>query len=321
MPLITTHNYFAKDVFKNSNKDITDTFKEKQNIYELFAQGFDPFIFYEFFKPKKFDLQGYCHKNDTDTFFLNYIKKIKEHSLQNNPSVLAALYGHITHYILDSTAHPYIVYKTGEYKKEKPKTQKYNGLHNKMEMQIDAYLYEQRTALPYKNFKIHKHLITKEKFDKQLLKLLNEIYRETFNILEGGDKFQKGCHIMYNAYKFLIVDKTGIKKYFYRLFDKITPKKKGVYEYFSAHVTNINPTIFNNEHHTWYNPWNKMPSTESFFDLYEKALEKGKLLFEATHKFINNQMTEEEYKKVLKDYSYVTGFSWHIKGEVKYLEF
>lgn len=321
MPLITTHNYFAKEVSKKTNTSISNTFKEKQNLYELFAQGFDPFIFYEFFKLKKYDLQGFSHRNNTNTFFLNFIKKIKEKNLENNPSVLAALYGHLTHYVLDSTTHPFTVYKTGEYKKEKPETRKYNGLHNKMEMHIDAYLFEQQNHLPYKYFKIHKYLITKEKFDKNLMNLLNEIYQETFLVKNGGKKYQKGCKIMYYSYKFLIVDKTGIKKFFYHLFDKITPKKEGVYENFSTHITQIDSSIFNNEHKIWYNPWNKKESTESFFDLYNKAIDICTALFEATYKFINSQITEKEYKKFLKDKSYLTGLSWHIKKDIKYLEF
>lgn len=322
MPLITTHNYFAKEVLSKTKQEITVTFIEKQNLYELFAQGFDPFIFYEFFKLKKYDLQKYCHYNDTDTFFLNFIKKIKEHHLQNNPSVSAALYGHLTHYMLDNTTHPYIVYKTGEYYKEKPETIKYNGLHNKMEMEIDAFMYEQKEHKPFKNFKIHKHLITKEKFGQELLRLLNEVYEETFPIHNGGDKYQKGCRNMYYAYKFLIVDKIGIKKFFYYLFDKITPKKEGVYANFSTHITHIDSTILNTEHLPWNNPCDKMiKSNESFFDLYNKALEECLTLFEATHNFLNDKITEEEYKKVLKDKSYVTGLSWHTKKEMKYLEF
>lgn len=321
MPLITTHNYFAKDVFNKSKKEITNTFREKQNLYELFAQGFDPFIFYEFFKIKKYDLQKYCHYNETDTFFLNLIKYIKQKKLENNPTILASLYGHLTHYMLDSTAHPYIVYKTGEYEKEKPETLKYNGKHNKMEMEIDAYFYEQKEQKPFKNFKIQKYLITKENFDKDLLNLLNEVYEETFPIPNGGDKYQKGCKNMYYAYKFLIVDQTGIKKFFYHLFDKITPKKEGVYENYSNHITNIDTAILNKEHHTWHNPWNNEPNTKSFFDLYNDALENCIVLFEATYNFLQNKITEEEYKKVLKDKSYVTGLSWHSKGDMKYLEF
>ena len=321
MPLITTHNFFANTVFLDTPKEVTRTFEEKKNFYELFAQGFDPFIFYEFFKLKKQDLQEYCHYNKTDTFFLNFIRLIKEKHLEKNPSVLASLYGHLTHYVLDSTAHPYIVYKCGQYFKEKPETLKYNGRHNKMEMEIDAYLYEQKYHKPYRNFAIHKHLITKEKWDKELIPLLNEVYEMTYPIKNGGNKYKKGCKNMYYSYKFLITDKTGIKKKVYKLVDRLTKNKKGVYENYSTYVSSVDSSIFNNEHLVWLNPWNKTESIESFFDLFEKAKKHCIELFIETHKYLHNEITEEEYKKTLKDNSYVTGFSWHTKAEMKYLEF
>lgn len=321
MPLITTHNYFAKDVFKNTKKEIAKTFEEKQNIYELFAQGFDTFTFYLFFKPKQEDLQEYCHLNKTDTFFLNLIKKMKENNLQNNPTMLAILYGHICHYELDSTTHPYIAYKTGRYYKEKPETIKYKGLHNEMEMHIDAYLYEEREQKPFKNFKIHKHLITKEKIEPSLIQLLNEVYEETFRIRKGGNKYLKGCKIMYYSYKILIEDKTGIKKFFYCLVDKITPKKIRAYVNYSTYITNIKKNYLNLEHKTWTNPWNNQKSNKSFLELYEEAIQECTKVIEATHDFLHNKMTETEYKKVLKDKSYLTGLSWRLKNEMKYLEF
>lgn len=322
MPLITTHNYFAKDLLKIIPKEIQNTIIAKQNIYELFSQGFDPFIFYEFLNPKKYNLQGLFHEIETDTFFLNFIKNIKKEKLENEESIIAAIYGQLSHYILDSTCHPFIIYKTGIYNKEKKSTYKYKGLHTNMEMQIDAYLYKEREQKEYKNFKIHKHLITKEKFNPKLIQILNKTYEETFKIQNGGTNYQNGCKKMYYAYKFLIEDKTGLKMKIYHLIDKIFPNKKDVYAYFSNHVININTSIFNLEHKEWLNPWDdKLKSTNSFFDLYNKALKDGKKLFIATHNYMHNKISEEEYKKILKDNAYTTGLSWHIKKEIKNLEF
>lgn len=322
MPLITTHNYFAKDILQKIPENIANTFNKKQNIYELFAQGFDPFIFYEFFKIKKYDLQGTFHKIKTDTFFLNFIKNIKEHHLENDETILASLYGHLAHYILDSTCHPFITYKTGEYNKNKPKTYKYKGLHTKMEMQIDAYLYNQRTKKQFSTFKIHKNLITKEKISKNLLNILNLTYEQTFSLKKGGNKYQKGCKNMYYAYLLLIEDKTGFKKKIYKFIDKLTPNKNEIYEYFSSHITELDNKILNNEHNTWYNPWdNTIKSKESFFDLYKKALKEATTLIEATHNFLHNKINEKEYKSILKDKAYTTGFSWKIKKEITNLEF
>ncbi len=322
MPLITTHSYFAQDVLKKTSQKIKTNLENKQNIYILFAQGFDPFIFYEFGKIKKENIQSYCHINNTDIFFHIFIDLIKKHNLLNNENILAALYGHLTHYVLDSNVHPYIVYKTGLYDKDKPETLKYNGLHTKMEMNIDAYLYEQKNNKPFKNFKIHKYLITKEKFDDKLIKILNELYSQSFSIDKGGLKYQKGCLKMYYSYKFIIEDQTGIKRSIYHLIDKISKKKVGVFEYYNSHVKKIDESDLNLNHNTWLNPWdNTIISQESIIDLYNKAVNECLNLFQKTHEYLNDDITEDEYKRVLKDKSYVTGLSWHKKSEIKNLEF
>lgn len=322
MPLITTHNYFANDVFKNAKKEVTDQFIDKRNIFELFAQGFDLLQFYEFFNLKKEKLQEFCHENYTDIYFLNIIKNIKKEKLTKDPEVLASLYGHLAHYILDSNCHPFIFYKTGAYNPKNPETKKYLGLHTHMEMQIDAYLYETRNNKMFKHFKIHKNLITKERLSKTLIELLNTTYKQTFNIDNGGNKYQKGKKIMYYSYKFLIEDPTGIKTKLYKFVDLLTPKKGEIFEYYSSHIKKVDLKIFNNEHNTWYHPWlEDKTSNESFFDLYNKALNECTILFEKTDQFINNKIDEIEYKKYLKDYSYVTGLSWRQKETLKHLEF
>lgn len=321
MPNITTHNFFAKDLLKKCPSETRNSFKEKQNFYELFAQGFDPFFFRTYLLLKK-EIADYCHKNYTDTFFLNFIEIIKKKNLQKDPSVLAALYGHLAHYTLDSIAHPYIIYKTGEYKKKKKETLKYNGKHTHMEMQIDAFFYEHNSTQKFKDFPIHKYLITKEKFNQTLLNVLNENYLKTFHIKKGGNKYQVGCRLMYFAYKYLIEDKTGIKTFIYKQIDKITPRKKGVYEYFSSHITEVDLKIFNLEKKTWYNPWdNNIKSNETFFELYDKAIQEGTNLFKATYQYLNDEITTENYKTILKDKAYTTGFSWRNKSDIQYLEF
>ena len=322
MPLITTHYYFANDVLKLSKKEIINQIQDNKDIYELFAQGFDLFHFYEFFKLKKYNLSDYFHETNTDTYFLTLIKNIKKNNLTKNSEILASLYGHLAHYVLDSNCHPFIVYKSGIYNKNIPETKKYNGIHTKIEMQIDAYIYKQRTNKEFKYFKIHKNLITRKKFTKELIETLNTTYKQVHNIDNGGIKYQKSQKIMYYSYKYLIKDSTGIKTILYKLVDLLTPKKEGIFKNYSSHITKINYNIFNNEHNTWYHPWleNKI-STDSFFDLYNKALEECIILYEKTNLFINNKINEEEYKKYLKDKSYVTGLPWKKEVELKHLEF
>ena len=78
MPLITTHNYFANEVLLKIKKEISSSFIEKKNIYELFAQGFDLFQFYDVFKLKKenFWIVGTDMDNSTDYREIDYSGKI-----------------------------------------------------------------------------------------------------------------------------------------------------------------------------------------------------------------------------------------------------
>ena len=321
MPLITTHNYFAKEVFHKSKKEITNTFQDHLKVYELFAQGFDLFIFYDFFKWKKENLSNYFHTKKTDLFFIELAKFIKKEKKTHNSELLAALYGHLTHYILDSHCHPFIVYKSGIYDSKKKETYKYNGQHVFMEMQIDQYFYTKETNNQFKNFKIHKHLIPIKKLSNDLINDLNFIYKKTFNIENGGNKYNSGLKTMYYSYKYLIEDKTGIKRKLYQTIDFLIPNKSK-FQYYSTYIKHINEHIFNKEHHIWYHPWLKSDKhQESFFDIYQTALKEALMIFEKTNLFLNDQISEEEYKHYLKGKSYLSGLPWKKQVTLKHLEF
>lgn len=320
MPNIITHHYFAEEVLKNSKKDIINSFFGEKDLYYLFTQGFDPFFVYEIL-PFNEKLGYFLHDNYIDTFFINYIKVMKEQKLENDPALLAALYGHLTHYVLDSIIHPFVIYKCGEYNKNRPETYKYVGVHTRMEVEIDAYLYETRENKSFKDLKFHK-VNPKKKLNKNILKLLNKIYEETFKVKNGGFKYQKALNMAYLGLKYITNDKYGRKKALYHKIDKIVASKGHKIEAFSYYVTSIDKSIFNLEHQPWCNPCdNTIKSNESFFDLYNKAIAICVTLFEATNKYINEEIDLMEYQGILKDNSYVTGLSWQKKDELQYFAF
>ena len=320
MPNLLTHTYFAKDVLAKSSPKLKKTLKGQEHIYELFSFSFDPFFVYEKF-PLREEIGDYLHTNHIDDFFLNFTRAIKERDLQKNPTVLAALYGHLTHYILDSKCHPYIIYKTGQYVKGDKSTRKYAGLHSKMELEIDAYMYENREKKDFSSYKMYT-LVSRHKINKTLVEVLDSTYEETFGIEEGGKKYQHALNILYLGMKYVTKDKRGLKKAFYKRIDRITPRKSIKIEYFSYHVDTIDMTIFNNDHKEWCYPTdNTVRKTASFFDLYDESLEQCVKLFEATDKYLNNEITEEKYKTILGDKSYLSGLSWRDNRDFQYFEF
>ncbi len=320
MPNLLTHTYFAKDVFQKSSPKIKKSLKGAEHIYELFSFSFDPFFVYEKFSFHE-EVGDYLHTNHVDDFFLNFIRIIKERDLQNNPTVLAALYGHLTHYILDSKCHPYIYYKTGQYVKGNKETRKYAGLHSKIELEIDAYLYEKREKKDFSSYKMYT-LVSRHKINKVLAEVLDSTYEETFGIEKGGEKYQRALNILYLGMKYITKDKRGLKKAFYKRIDRITPRKSIKIEYFSYHVDSIDLSIFNNEHKEWCYPTdNTIKKNQSFFEIYDESLDKCVKLFEATNKYLNSEISEQKYRSILGDASYLSGLSWHDDRTFQYFEF
>ena len=141
MPSITTHYLFAKEVFNHLNKKEQACIKDDLNIYYIFAQSHD-FLFYYTFDIKNAkrikELGHFAHHNYTQDYLINIVKYIKDNYLENNSQLLGYLYGSITHYSLDTSAHPYIFYKTGIYRKSNPASKNYRGQHTLMEKDLDA---------------------------------------------------------------------------------------------------------------------------------------------------------------------------------------
>ena len=78
--------------------------------------------------------------------------------------------------------------------------------------------------------------------------------------------------------------------------------------------------FLNSNHREWRNPVvYDMTSTESFIDLYLKALKQAKVLVCASFDYINGK--EIDLKTLYTNKSYITGLDCSEKQELKYFEF
>lgn len=136
MPATYTHHIFTKDVYQSLNEEIKN--KINPELFHLFGKSFDTFFFY---KPK---IGTYAHNHCANLYFANIIEYMRNHELTHDPSLCAYLYGSICHYVLDSTAHPFIYYYGGKYDSKNKKTRSYRGKHDYIEIMIDALMCEER---------------------------------------------------------------------------------------------------------------------------------------------------------------------------------
>ena len=323
MPATVVHAYFAQDLNDILPKEI----KNKLDVDRLktFGQSTDSLMFYNLFSilpgKKIRDFQKYFHTNKTQEFFINLINYIKENDYTEDIDVNSFLVGAICHYVLDSTVHPYIYYKTGYFNKNDKSTYKYNNVHTFMETFLDNDMIKRRESInPYK-FNISKFSFDTSKFSNELNDTIKYTFKETFDVDNMDKIYYKSLKQMRNSIFIFRQDRYGIKKFFYKLADTFTSKRVFRFEAISYHYPlNDRHNFLNENHKLWRNPCDySLTSEESFLDLYLKALKLAKVMICASFDYINGK--DIELEKIFINKSYITGLDCELDKELKYFEF
>ena len=322
MPATITHAYFVKDVYDT----LPEYIKKSVNLQRCmtFGQNTDSLIFYNLLSIlpgkniRKF--QKTFHSNNTQEFFLNVIRYIKDNEI-NDSDTYSFLIGFICHFALDSTIHPYIIYKSGKMRKHDSSTYKYNNRHAYMEAFIDMDMVKRRRKCnPYK-FNFNKFICDTSPFSDSLNKTIDYSFFNTFKLENMSSIYYKSLKQMKFALNLCRKDSYGIKKSIYKFIDFLTPKGIFKFEAVSYHVDLEDKNNFLNNNHTmWRNPTTyDMTSNESFIDLYTKSYRLAKILICASFDYFNNK--DIDLEQVFTNNSYITGLDCNLKKELKYFEF
>lgn len=296
-----THSFFALDTLKNKHIDF--------KTLKICSCG--PDIFYA----KNRSYGRLMHRKKVNLFFENYVRYIIEHDLKDNISVMSSLYGFISHYVLDTHIHPFVFYKTGVYNKKKKETYKYLDLHSKMENYIDMYVSEEH-GYHFNKFKAHLFLFGNKTLDREVIKLLNDVLYDTYNIKDGGKKYQKGINSYYWNYKLFRVDLFGIKKGLYKIVDFFRKGKPQLSIY--SHYKRENMDI-NLEHKVWYHPSTKEKMSLSIPDILNNSQKEYLRLIGVVDSIIYNNLDISNIKE-FKNLSYINGCPIEDKQYIRYYE-
>jgi len=322
MPATATHAFFAKDVYDILPGEIRRNLNVKR--CKMFAQSTDSLMFYNLFSffPGKTirNFQRFFHRNQSQEFFLNLLRYIKDNNIKDC-DVYSFLVGFICHYALDSTLHPYIIYKTGEFKKGVAATYKYNNIHTFMENFIDNDMIKRRKKMNPYYFDFQEFYYDRGLFSEDLKKTINYAFYNTFQIKDMDKIYFKSLRQMNFAINVFRRDPKGIKRNIYKLIDTFTSRGTFRLEAVSYHYPlKDNHNFLNSNHNLWRNPTTyNMTSTESFVDLYIKAIKFAKVLICASFDYLNDKYIDLE--KIFTNLSYVTGLVCDLNKELKYFEF
>ena len=170
----SSHIIMAEKLYnKLNNKNVID-----KDLIKLFSCGHDLiFLNRSHFKE--------THTTNSSKFFIETIKYIKENNLQNNKLAMSYLYGHIAHYALDVTIHPFIGKVINEIK-----TKSIIKPHTYLECEMDKYLIKKYGSIDF-SFMNRKTIN-----NKTLRNMINTTYRTSYGFLNVSH--------LYEAYILLI---------------------------------------------------------------------------------------------------------------------
>ena len=298
MPDAVTHSYLANDV----KEALGFSYLENHfGLMQIGAQGPDP-LFYHHYQPWKKNLKANklgnrLHTEKTKPYLESIIK------MATSDADKAWVSGFLTHFALDTSAHPYIFYRTGLFNKT---TLENRGFHLMLERTIDNLNIQERgfDASTYNIRDIHFQL---KNLPTSIESMLNEVGKTLYEEPELGTRYKDGYQDFRSAIGVLAYDPHGHKNRLYLLLDKIT-KSEILYSALSPYgceKRGIDPK--NKSKSTWHHPVTNEPSNESFDELFAKALTKSISLIQAADAYW--QTKDESVFSLIKDESYDTGMA------------
>ena len=308
MPSIKTHYFFAHKLYQQDQARF-DFLKKHEDVLYLTAQGPDPLMFYGyvFWRKRKQikEIRDYASllHNQKDRIIakfvcmFDYALGLEKEELH---IALTAIYGELTHYILDSHLHPYVFYITGF--QEGVDATSYFYDHGRFESMVDTELET------YYNRRISAHSIV-ACGDKKLA-IINAMYAHCCQEL-GVSTYQDSVKDMRTIER-LLQDRFGIKKALMRLFGL---KKHQAYalSHFYHKPKHDKIDYLNQMKETWRFPDSGETSTASVFELFLEAKEAfnrvSSIFIEFDEELLATTLSKKSYDGIAYDQTFRYGDS------------
>lgn len=290
MPGFVTHYLFGRDMYhKLKNAPLRSNLYHNRGAYGLGLQGPDIFFYYlPSYVLHGNNIGALAHIEETNAFFHGLILS---HDLLTNETdrqiAEAYLLGFLGHYMLDTTCHPYI-YAMSHYK---GRTNEYYSKHAYLETDIDTALLKKKLHRQPRDFKIFHTFALTARQKKVIANLLYDAYHYAFPELPvSRATMHLGIFSIHLGTR-MLRDTTGQKKALFRFLEKHLLGYPIFSPLIPSNTRVFRSDPFNLRHASWSNPWDEQhTSTESFYDLYQKA---GKRYLALSHQLYTLLQTDK----------------------------
>lgn len=275
MPNLITHTLFCEDVLDSLHNELLDSHRMLfitggEGPDFLFFHHSDPFV--DAFVPSKLrKYGGIFHDEHVNAFYLSALSSIEQQkNSEIREDMIACLAGHLCHWALDSTMHPLIYARTGNCKGAS------SWNHHRYESLLDAALLMYRKHVTIKDYEPWKECFSS---DRRTARAISQIYGPAIETIYGesirpADFAQ--CLKDWERLQRRFYDPSGLKKTLLRPVENVLHLDNLMTGFSIPNNAEDNVDICNLLHTTWRHPVTGIESTESVFDLLDKALEKAK---------------------------------------------
>ena len=299
MPSTITHAYIGLDTLNKLNDKPKRIIKKNIDNYKIYCQSMDVLYFYHLLLLANNKIIDLGHRFHNEKVYEVFELLINDNKQNKDLELFTFIAGLITHYIADSTIHPYINYISKD---------KLNG-HFETETYIDNYFIKEKMHIDYKKYNNTKFIFNYKK--KEIIENeLNKLYKNIFNYENIGPKYYRALKEMKFVYNYIRHDKYGIKKKVYQFIDLNPFKSIPRVKYLSYHF-NLNNDIFylNLNHKKWHNVDNpKNISNKSFLDLYNDVINEASYIINELYEYIFTDK-KVNLKNLINNKSYANGLS------------
>lgn len=295
MPGFVTHYLFGREAYhtleSGAQKNILC---ENRAAFGLGLQGPDIFFYYlPSYVLHRRAIGSLAHTQETNAFFLGLLLSYERMSRPADRAIAEAyLTGFLGHYLLDTTCHPFVYARTHYTGRKKD----YFSRHAYLETDIDSSLLDLKLHLRPSEFQANSTIALTRRQKQVIATMLYHAFRYAYPWMHLPKSTMYMAVFSIRLGMRLLHDPTGQKKVLFRFAEKVFLG----YPVFSPLIPSdtlfFRTDPFNMRHAPWKNPWDDThTSTESFFDLYEKALGRYLPQMKALHTLLH---TEE---KALRD--------------------
>jgi len=313
MPNIITHAFLAQDALEAAHvPNLSRLIAKHPRVYAMGSSGPDFLFYYKSLPWQKKTPQdaparevgSRVHTEKINAFYEKAIRVIEAESDPLTKEIMTVfLAGHLTHWSLDTVAHPYVFYFTGEI----GGPTKY--WHFRFESMLDTLMVTQVKGFKIENIKMPEFVSSTPVVRQAVAKLYKAVVDEILDIRMDVSVYIECLATMENAAK-LLYDPYTLKFPAVQLGEKAAKQLWA----FSGHMVIGDPDrkhdILNLSHTRWVHPCDDQKgSTASFPELYQEASVRAVGALSALEDVLSGHQPISALSLITRDLTYDTGMA------------